>query len=138
MTETTTNEDEQTTEVTRAELEAVAAGALEPEDLLGDRPPSGPTRRSLLQAAGAASAGGLLSALGVVGLSGGSSAQGQGQLGEVGDPIPAAYLDQLRGPISDTGGPIEQLVDIRVEEEEADIEPDEDTLVIRYDPDVGV
>lgn len=77
--------------------------------------------------------------LGVAGAasSGVAGADPQGGLGTTTDPVEAAYLDALRGPIVETNNnEITQLVDHRVEETGASISPSAETLVFRYDPNV--
>lgn len=124
--------------VSRADLEAVAAGELDPDDVFADDAPAsdGPTRRGVLSAlglfgTGAALAGGSALALADVG-----SAQ-QGGLFTSADPG-SAYLSSIQGPVADrgspSGAPITQLVNVRVEEQGASISPSDATLVIRYDP----
>jgi len=66
------------------------------------------------------------------------AADPQGGLGTSANPLQAAYLDELRGPITEFDTPITQLVDHRVEEESASISPADETLVFRYDPNTTV
>jgi hypothetical protein len=62
------------------------------------------------------------------------AATGQGSVGTSANPLAAAYLAELRGPIVDQGDVITQLVDIVLAEQGASINPDPNTLVVRYDP----
>jgi len=95
-----------------------------------DSAPPPISRRALL----AAGAGGLVGAAGASTLAAGSEADPQGGLGTSSDPLQAAYLDELRGPITEFSTPITQLVDHRVAEDSANISPADETLVFRYDP----
>jgi len=62
------------------------------------------------------------------------AADAEGQLGTSTNPVGAAYLQEIRGPIVDQGSAITELTDIRVAEDGASISPDPDTLIVRYDP----
>jgi len=66
------------------------------------------------------------------------AADPQGGVGTATNPVQAAYLEELRGPIVDEGNTITQLVDHRVAEEGASISPSAETLVFRYDPNTTV
>jgi len=88
------------------------------------------TRRALL----AAGAGGLVGSVAAGGLAQQADADAQGGLGTPTDPVAAAYLTALRGPISDQGGDITSLVNMRAAEDSATISVDPNTLVFRYDP----
>lgn len=67
-----------------------------------------------------------------------ATADSVGRLGTSADPLSAAYLDGLRGPIVDRGDEITQLVDSRIEEKGANISVQPNTLVFRYDPNTTV
>lgn len=106
-------------------------------DTKTDKTDSGPdnrvsytTRRALL----AALAGGGVGAAAAAGIAQQSTATPQGQVGSAANPLAAAYIAELRGPIVDQGDVITQLVDTRVAEQGASISPDANTLVFRYDP----
>jgi len=88
------------------------------------------TRRALL----AAGLGGLVGSAAVTGVAQTSGADPQGGIGTPSNPIEAAYLTELRGPISDLGSPITSLVEMRAAEDSASVSPDQNTLVFRYDP----
>lgn len=66
------------------------------------------------------------------------TADPQGGLGTNTNPLQAAYLEELRGPITEFDTPITQLVDHRVAEDGASISPANETLVFRYDPNTTV
>ena len=91
---------------------------------------AGVTRRALL----AAGLGGLVGSAAVTGVAQPSGAAPQGGIGTASDPVEAAYLAELRGPISDQGSPITSLVEMRAAEDSASISPGNNTLVFRYDP----
>ena len=93
-----------------------------------DTPPV--TRRALL----AAGLGGVVGSAAVTGVAQTSGADPQGGIGTASDPVEAAYLAELRGPISDQGSPITSLVSMRAAEDSASISPGSNTLVFRYDP----
>ena len=121
------------TTVSRADLEAIAAGDLEPDDVLE---PDGATRREWLEALGWTGIGAALAGGSAIGLTSVGGASSQGQLGSDGQPLSAAYLSELRGPIIDdvvNDESIQMLVNMRVAEEGANIDPGNDTLVIRYE-----
>jgi len=63
-----------------------------------------------------------------------TTAAGTGGLGEAGDPLAGAFLEELDGPVSDTGDPIDQLVNVRLAETGTTVNADPNTLVIRYQP----
>jgi|APHM01.1.fsa_nt_gi hypothetical protein len=75
-----------------------------------------------------------MGAAGALGTAQSVSASPTGQLGSSGDAVSAAFLAELDGPITDTGTPIDQLVNIRLVETGVTINPDPNTLVIRYNP----
>ena len=127
---------EQTATITRGEAEALAAGVVSVEDVFEsaggcdvatEAGRSALTRRALMQGAGILGIGALLGA-------GGSavSASAQGSLGQSGSPLAAAFLASIDGPIVDAGEEVTELVNIRVAEDDEEIEVDDDTLVIRY------
>ena len=82
----------------------------------------------------AAGLGGLVGSAAVTGVAQTSGADPQGGIGTASDPVEAAYLAELRGPISDQGSPITSLVEMRAAEDSASISPGNNTLVFRYDP----
>jgi|APHM01.1.fsa_nt_gi hypothetical protein len=63
-----------------------------------------------------------------------SGSAASGGLGESGNPLEGAFVEQLDGPILDEGTPITQLVNIRVEETGTTLNADPGTLIIRYNP----
>ena len=128
MTENSDNRDEQyrpteTMRITRADAEALARGELGVDDVFTTHRIS---RRGLLQGAGVLSLGAL------VGATGTTVADAQGSLGQSGSPLAAAFLASIDGPIVDAGDAVTELVNIRVAEDDEEIEVDDDTLVIRY------
>ena len=106
------------------------------EDDGGDEEPGGlpVSRRDLLGAGVGLALGGVASAAGPAVV----SADPQGGLGTTNNPVQAAYLEELRGPIVEQGTAITQLVDHRVAEQGASISPSDETLVFRYDPNTTV
>jgi|APHM01.1.fsa_nt_gi hypothetical protein len=75
-----------------------------------------------------------MGAVGALGTAEAVSANPQGELGNSADPLAGAFVEQLAGPISDTGNPITQLVNVRLEEAGTSVNPDPNTLVIFYNP----
>lgn len=120
-----TDNNTETVAVTRAELEAVASGDLPPDEV-GET--AGVTRRALLAAGAGAAVGGVGMAT-----AGAASAEPSGALGAPGEPLEAAYIQQLDGPIVAVGGEVSELVNVIVAEEEESVDPDDDTLVVRID-----
>jgi hypothetical protein len=96
--------------------------------------PSGISRRDALAAIAGVAVGGA----GAAAVAQTGAADPEGQVGSSGNPLAAAYLAELRGPIVDQGDVITQLVDHRVAEDGASISPDPNTLVFRYDPNATV
>jgi len=105
----------------------------DPPDDSTDEEPTLSRRDALAAIAGAA-----VGSAGAAAVAQSSQAAGQGSVGTGANPLAAAYLAELRGPIVDEGTVITQLVDTRVAEDGASISPDPETLVFRYDPSTTV
>lgn len=99
-----------------------------PDDSTDDEPTI--SRRDALAAIAGAAVGGA----GAAAVAQTGDAAGQGSVGTGANPLAAAYLAELRGPIVDQGDVITQLVDTRIAADGASISPDPETLVFRYDP----
>lgn len=100
----------------------------------GDSDADGVSRRDVLAAAGLAVTGAAGAGAALRQTQQSTDAAAVGQLGASGSPLSAAYVRELRGPIVDTGGSIDGLVNIRVEGDSANLgSVNQDTLVIRYD-----
>jgi len=99
-----------------------------------DTDTGGASRRDVLAAFGLLGLGAAGAGATVDQLQDPAQAAAVGQLGTSGDPLTAAYLQELRGPIVDVGAPITDLVNIRIEPSGANISVSQDTLVVRYQP----